>query len=89
MVVTIRRHRIKLVIVASLLSSSPAYAYIDPGTGSFILQGLLASIAVALGVARTYWERIRAFFSTARPTQDIDSRIRDDAGEDVKSQHET
>lgn len=37
------------------------HAYIDPGTGSVILQGTLATIAVALGAAKLYWYRIKEF----------------------------
>ena len=57
-----------MVLVAGLFASPPVFAYIDPGTGSIILQSLLAGIAVALGIGRAYWERIKAFFSppTAR-----------------------
>lgn len=54
-----------LMVAALLLHSAPSHAYLDPGTGSIILQGLLAGIAVALGVARAYWQRIKAFFARA------------------------
>lgn len=46
----------------ALCLSAPAYAYLDPGTGSIILQGVLASIAVVVGVVRAYWFRLKAFF---------------------------
>ena len=36
----------------------PAQAYLDPGTGSIILQGLLAAIAGAAVVLRLYWQRV-------------------------------
>jgi hypothetical protein len=39
-----------------------AHAYIDPGTGSLVLQGLIASLAAAAVVIRGYWYRIKAFF---------------------------
>lgn len=39
----------------------PSHAYLDPGTGSIILQSLLASIAVALGAIRMYWQQCKAF----------------------------
>jgi len=47
-------------------ASVPAYAYIDPGTGSILLQSLLAGVAVALGVMRNYWHRIRAWLTPNR-----------------------
>jgi hypothetical protein len=36
--------------------------YIDPGTGSLILQGLIASVAAAAVAIRHYWYRVKAFF---------------------------
>lgn len=43
--------------------ASPSYAYLDPGTGSIILQSLLASIAVAFGLLRFYWHQFKAFLA--------------------------
>ena len=41
---------------------APAYAYLDPTTGSILLQGLLAGVAGAVVVLRLYWARLKAFF---------------------------
>ena len=42
--------------------SLPAYAYLDPGTGSALIQGLIAAVA-AIGVTvKLYWHRIVDFF---------------------------
>jgi hypothetical protein len=35
------------------------HAYLDPGSGSFILQLILAAILGALIVLRSYWTKIR------------------------------
>lgn len=53
-----------LVSVAALVSLEPAVAqaYIDPGTGSMLLQSLLAAIAAGLVFGRTIWFRIKSFF---------------------------
>ena len=37
-------------------------AYLDPGTGSFLLQLLLASLLGGLFLVRAFWGRIKAFF---------------------------
>ncbi len=37
-------------------------AYLDPGTGSLILQALVAALAGAVVVITSYWQKIRAFF---------------------------
>jgi hypothetical protein len=43
--------------------SSPAYGYIDPGTGSLIIQGVIGAIA-AIGVTlKLYWHKLKLFFS--------------------------
>ena len=45
-------------------------AYIDPGTGSLIIQVLIASFVGALFVIKVYWKKVKAFvnnlFSKAR-----------------------
>lgn len=51
-----------LAVPFALLAITPtAHAYLDPGTGSIILQSLLAGIAVAIGVLRLYWYRFKSF----------------------------
>jgi len=54
-----------VVVLCVVAFGSPfrANAYIDPGTGSLIIQSLIA-IAAAVGVSvRIYWKRIVVFFS--------------------------
>ena len=57
--------RWKILCMAATLwivSSTPAFAYIDPGTGSIIAQAAIG-IVVAAGVfARSWWSRLLAFF---------------------------
>lgn len=43
--------------------TAPAHAYLDPGTGSLLLQGLIATIAAGTATASIYWSKIRAYFS--------------------------
>ncbi len=47
---------ITLVLLA--LVAAPAHAYIDPGTGSAILQGILAAVAAIALTAKLYWHRL-------------------------------
>lgn len=54
------------------VTSNSAYAYLDPGTGSILIQSLLAGVAVAIGVVRAYWYRIKSFF-VAKPQSSSDS----------------
>jgi len=36
----------------------PAHAYLDPGAGSLILQGIIAGIAAAGVAVKIYWHRL-------------------------------
>ncbi len=45
-----------------LLIPKNTYAYLDPGTGSFIIQMLIASIVGGLFILKLYFNKIKAFF---------------------------
>lgn len=51
-----------LVCFCLLMTERPAHAYLDPGSGSMILQVLLGGIAGAAVVIKMYWRRFLAFF---------------------------
>jgi hypothetical protein len=56
-----RRKRILTSVSAiSLFAPLNAYAYLDPGTGSILLQGLIAAIAGVAVTGRLYWSRIKS-----------------------------
>jgi len=44
-------------------SISMAHAYLDPGTGSFILQMVIAGVLGALLYIKLAWASVKAFFS--------------------------
>lgn len=55
------------------LTPADAFAYIDPGTGSFIIQGVIAAV-VAVGFAvKLYWRKIKAVFSGKSTTDENDN----------------
>jgi hypothetical protein len=39
--------------------SKPAYAYLDPGTGSIILQSIIGTVAAALTFGAVYWAKLK------------------------------
>lgn len=54
----ISSHRI--IVVALLVTlSTPAHAYIDPGAGALIVQGLIGSFVAATALGGLYMQRIR------------------------------
>jgi hypothetical protein len=48
-----------MAAIAVTFPLADAYAYLDPGTGSFVLQMLLGGIAGMMVVARLYWEKLK------------------------------
>ena len=53
-----------LAAVATLFFTGPAWAYLDPGTGSMMLQLLLGGVAGAMVVGKLYWQRLREFVTS-------------------------
>lgn len=51
-----------ILVLCLLFQSFPAYAYLDPGTGSMILQGMIGGIAAAWAVFGLYFQKIKSFF---------------------------
>lgn len=53
-----------------IASSQPAFAYIDPGSGSAIMSAVVGFF-VALGLAvKTYWYKLKGIFSRKNINQD-------------------
>lgn len=47
-----------LAVLAFATSSVPAHAYLDPGTGSMILQIVIGGVAGVALAGRFYWHRL-------------------------------
>lgn len=60
------------VLVLMVASIPQAHAYLDPGTGSMILQGIIAAVAVVGLTLKNYWYKIRGFFGKQAPTSLLD-----------------
>jgi hypothetical protein len=44
--------------------TAPARAYLDPGSGSYLLQILLAGVVAALFTVKLFWLRIVTFVTS-------------------------
>ena len=55
-----------LLVVCLCLFPTKAYAYLDPGAGSSILQLLIASFLGTLYAAKLHWTRIKSFLAKRR-----------------------
>jgi hypothetical protein len=51
-----------MAVVLGLLAT-PAEAYLDPGTGSYVFQMVAAALVSVGFLARAYWHRVRGFFA--------------------------
>ena len=49
-----------------LVSTIPAYAYLDPGSGSMLLQLLLGGVAALAVILKFYWNRFLSLFRRER-----------------------
>jgi hypothetical protein len=60
---------IKSILLNSILTS-PAFAYIDPGSGSAIMSAIIGFF-VASGIAiKTYWYKIKSIFTSSKSKDD-------------------
>jgi hypothetical protein len=53
-----------LVAVCFFFGVSPAYAYLDPGAGSYLIQFLMAALLGLTFTAKLYWRKIAGFWSS-------------------------
>lgn len=63
--------------IGLLFYGQPAFAYLDPGTGSILLQGIIAGVAGVFVVLKLYWYRIKNFFSP-KGAKGISKEIQDE-----------
>ena len=59
-----------LLVVVLSGTAAPAYAYLDPGTGSMILQVLLGGFAGVALAGRLYWRRFLILIGLRSDTPD-------------------
>jgi hypothetical protein len=58
-VASMRISTVAALATIALLTAAPAYAYVDPGTGSMLVQLVTGGVAGALVLARLYWRRLK------------------------------
>jgi hypothetical protein len=57
------KHLVLLLSLILLLFTKDSEAYIDPGSGSYVLQLLVASFFAVLFAIKMFWRNIKAYFS--------------------------
>ena len=48
--------------------STPAFAYLDPGSGSAIVSAIIGAFVAAGLVVKTYWYKFKSLFSRRKET---------------------
>ena len=51
-----------LALYFIMMLTMPAHAYLDPGTGSMLLQLLLGGVVGLLTILKLYWHKIKSIF---------------------------
>ncbi|MEN8007416.1 MAG: hypothetical protein ABFS42_10400 [Candidatus Krumholzibacteriota bacterium] len=60
-----------VMALAVILFPVDALAYLDPGTGSFLIQGVIAAVVGAGFAIKMFWHRIKALL-TGKPVAEDD-----------------
>ena len=56
---------------------TPAFAYIDPGSGGMMMQLLLGGFAGVVVLLRLYWQRFTTFIGIRKADSDTRDGVRD------------
>lgn len=57
------RHSVFLFILFFFILPAPTFAYLDPGTGSYLLQIMAAAFFGGTYIVATWWRQIRSFIT--------------------------
>ncbi len=63
--------KISLLLALFILSfTNSAFAYLDPGSGSYILQMIIAGLLGSVYAIKLYWAKIISFFKGTSAQED-------------------
>lgn len=63
-----------LLYIVFIVDVRPAFAYLDPGAGSMLLQALLGGVAGLAVIGRLGWNRVRQMLKGGNPHEDSDTK---------------
>ena len=64
---------LKSIVLAAVSVPVPVFAYLDPGTGSMLLQVILGGVAAVAVALKLFWYRIIAFLGFRKKAPGEDS----------------
>ena len=77
-----RNNQVFVTITTSLVLGTwalPAYAYLDPGTGSMLIQGVIGAVAAVGITLKIYWHKIKLMISGRKPQDETIDMSQDSA----------
>lgn len=60
---------IAFTVALYFVSTKSAYAYIDPATGTLIVQLLIAAVATGIATVKLWWYKVKMFFKGEKPEE--------------------
>jgi len=66
-------HYIFIIIFYTMMSGN-AFAYLDPGSGGFIIQAILGFLAAIFAYTAFFWNKMKSFFSKIFKKKDENSK---------------
>jgi hypothetical protein len=72
----------RLTLAALACYASPAFAYIDPGTGSTLISAFVALLASAIFLIKTYWFKLKRLLGLGSPRNQTSGHIETKADAD-------
>ena len=60
--------------IISAVAMTRPLSYLDPGSGSYLLQLLIAALLGGLFALRMYWGRIKSFFQRGSDSEESDDK---------------
>ena len=72
------------VLCATMFVGNDAYAYVDPGTGTMLIQWLFGMAMASFAVLSVYWQQAKRFVS--RMFGSASSAQAQESGEEVDNQ---
>ena len=58
-----------LAALTLIFWAAPAYAYLDPGTASLVLQGIVGAIGAGIVAIGIYWRKFVGLFRRTAPDE--------------------
>jgi hypothetical protein len=80
-----KNNKVFITIATSLavgIWSLPAYAYLDPGTGSMLIQGIIGVVAAAGVALKLYWHKIKLMISGRKAESETISKSQGSVSKD-------